>query len=65
MASHKLAIGQTLRFSPGLGEDSRRKGRYKVVDSFPRRATRFNTASRARQTAMNASFGKTRSSAGN
>ena len=25
MASHKFAVGQTLLFSPSLGEDSRRK----------------------------------------
>ena len=35
MASHKFAVGQTLRFSPSLGEDSRRKGRYKVVRQVP------------------------------
>ena len=35
MATHKFAVGQTLRFSPSLGEDSRRKGCYKVVRQLP------------------------------
>ena len=41
MASHKFAVGQTLRFSPGLGEDSRRKGRYKVVRQLPEAGNAF------------------------
>ena len=35
MAMHKFAVGQALHFSPGLGEDSKRKGRYKVVRQLP------------------------------
>ena len=35
MAMHKFAIGQALQFSPGLGEDSKAKGRYKVVRQLP------------------------------
>ena len=35
MATHKFSLGQTLNFSPGLGEDSRSKGRYKVVRQLP------------------------------
>jgi hypothetical protein len=35
MVMHKFAVGQTLQFSPSLGEDSRRKGRYKVVRHLP------------------------------
>jgi hypothetical protein len=35
MATHKFSLGQTLNFSPGLGEDSRSKGRYKVVQQLP------------------------------
>ncbi len=35
MATHKFAIGQTLYFSPGPGEDSKSKGRYKVVRQLP------------------------------
>ena len=41
MASHKFAVGQTLRFSPSLGEDSRRKGRYKVVRQLPEAGNTF------------------------
>jgi hypothetical protein len=41
MASHKFAVGQTLRFSPSLGEDSRRKGRYKVVRQLPEAGNAF------------------------
>jgi hypothetical protein len=35
MAMHKFSVGQTLNFSPGLREDSRSKGRYKVVRQLP------------------------------
>ncbi len=35
MATHKFALGQDLHFSPGLGEDSRSKGRYKVIRQLP------------------------------
>jgi hypothetical protein len=35
MTTHKFAVGQALQFSPGLGEDRRRKGRYKVVRQLP------------------------------
>ena len=35
MATHKFSIGQALQFSPGLGEDSKAKGRYKVVRQLP------------------------------
>ena len=38
---HKFAVGQTLRFSPSLGEDSRRKGRYKVVRQLPEAGNAF------------------------
>ena len=35
MATHKFSIGQTLNFSPNLGESSKSKGRYKVVRQLP------------------------------
>ncbi len=35
MATHKFAVGQALQFSPGLGGDSKSKGRYKVVRQLP------------------------------
>jgi hypothetical protein len=35
MAAHKFSIGQALQFSPGLGQDSKAKGRYKVVRQLP------------------------------
>ena len=35
MATHKFAVGQTLHFSPGFGEESKSKGRYKVVRQLP------------------------------
>ena len=35
MATHKFAVGQTLHFSPGLGEDRKSQGRYKVVRQLP------------------------------
>ena len=35
MATHKFSSGQALQFSPGLGEDSKAKGRYKVVRQLP------------------------------
>jgi hypothetical protein len=35
MATHKFSIGQALQFSPGLGQDSKAKGRYKVVRQLP------------------------------
>ena len=35
MAAHKFSIGQALQFSPGLGQDSKAKGRYKVVLQLP------------------------------
>jgi hypothetical protein len=35
MATHKFTIGQDSHFSPGLGEDSRSKGRYKVIRQLP------------------------------
>ncbi len=35
MITHKFSVGQTLQFSPGLGEDSKSRGRYKVVRQLP------------------------------
>jgi len=35
MTTHKFAVGQALHFSPGPGEDSKSKGRYKVVRQLP------------------------------
>jgi len=35
MTTHKFPIGQALQFSPSLGEDSKAKGRYKVVRQLP------------------------------
>jgi hypothetical protein len=35
MVMHKFAVGQTLHFSPGLGGDSKSRGRYKVVRQLP------------------------------
>jgi hypothetical protein len=35
MATHKFAVGQALHFSPGLGEESKSKGHYKVVRQLP------------------------------
>jgi hypothetical protein len=35
MTTHKFAVGQALRFSPGLGEDSKSKGHYQVVRQLP------------------------------
>ena len=35
MATHKFFVGQTLNFSPDLGEDKKSKGRYKVVRQLP------------------------------
>jgi len=35
MATHKFAVGQALHFSPGLGGDSKGKGRYKDVRQRP------------------------------
>jgi hypothetical protein len=35
MATHKFAVGQALYFSPGIGEQSTSKGRYKVVRQLP------------------------------
>jgi len=35
MATHIFAVGQTLHFSPGLGGDSKRQGRYMVVRQVP------------------------------
>jgi hypothetical protein len=35
MAMHKFAVGQALHFSPGIGGDSKGKGRYKVVRQLP------------------------------
>jgi hypothetical protein len=35
MTTHKFTIGQALYFSPGIGEDSKSKGRYKVVRQLP------------------------------
>ncbi len=35
MAPHKFAVGQALHFSPGLSEDSKKKGRYKVTRQLP------------------------------
>ena len=40
MASHKLPLGRPCD-SPGLGEDSRRKGRYKVVRQLPEAGNAF------------------------
>jgi hypothetical protein len=41
MATHKFAVGQALHFSPGLGGDSKRKGRYKVVRQLPETGSIF------------------------
>ena len=35
MTTHKFAVGQALYFSPGLGRDSKSKGRYRVVRQLP------------------------------
>ena len=35
MAAHKFTVGQALQYSPGLGEDSKSKGSYKVVRQLP------------------------------
>jgi hypothetical protein len=35
MTTHKFAVGQALRFSPGLGEDRKSKGHYQVVRQLP------------------------------
>jgi hypothetical protein len=35
MTAHKFSVGQTLNFSPDLGEDKKSKGRYKVVRQLP------------------------------
>ncbi len=35
MAPHKFSVGQALHFSPGLGDDSKKRGRYKVVRQLP------------------------------
>jgi hypothetical protein len=35
MATHKFAVGQALYFSPGIGGESKSKGRYKVVRQLP------------------------------
>jgi hypothetical protein len=35
MATHKFSVGQTLNFSPDVGEDRASKGRYKVVRQLP------------------------------
>jgi hypothetical protein len=35
MATHKFTIRQALQFSPGRGEDSSRRGHYKVVRQLP------------------------------
>ncbi len=39
MATHKFAVGQALQFSPSLGEDPKRRGRYKVVRQLPQTGT--------------------------
>jgi hypothetical protein len=41
MAMHKFAVGQALYFSPGLGKDSKSKGRYKVVRQLPETGNMF------------------------
>jgi hypothetical protein len=35
MTTHKFAVGQALYFSPGIGGESKSKGRYKVVRQLP------------------------------
>ena len=35
MSTHKFAVGQALYFSPGIGEENKSKGRYKVVRQLP------------------------------
>ena len=35
MATHKFSVGQALQFTLGLGEDTKNKGRYKVVRQLP------------------------------
>jgi hypothetical protein len=35
METHKFAVGQALYFSPGLGEDRKSQGCYKVVRQLP------------------------------
>ena len=35
MSTHKFAVGQALYFSPGIGGESKSKGRYKVVRQLP------------------------------
>jgi hypothetical protein len=41
MATHKFAVGQALHFSPGLGEGSKSKGHYKVVQQLPETGNMF------------------------
>jgi hypothetical protein len=43
MASHRIgfAVGQALQFSPGMGEYSRRRGRYEVVRQLPEAGNAF------------------------
>jgi hypothetical protein len=40
MATHKFAVGQTLYFSPGRSEESK-KGHYKVVRQLPETGNMF------------------------
>ena len=41
MATHKFSVWQALHFSPGPGEDSKSKGRYKVVRQLPETGNMF------------------------
>jgi hypothetical protein len=41
MAMHRFAVGQALHFSPGLGEERKSKGHYKVVRQLPETGNMF------------------------
>jgi len=41
MATHKFAVGQALYFSPGRGEESKGRGRYKVIRQLPEAGNMF------------------------
>ena len=41
METHKFAVGKALYFSPGLGDESKSKGHYKVVRQLPETGNMF------------------------
>ena len=65
MATHKFVVGQTLHFSPGLGGDSKGKGRYKVVRQLPESDGIFQYRIKSEMDGQNASSARTKPSAGN